>query len=843
VDPFTLEKLEFDQVRRILERYCRCALGKRLCRRIGPSRRPETVRRWLAETTQMVAALRDHGLPPFGGITDIRAALGRARPGAGASGEDFAAIAAALAGAGAVRRWTAGMGEGLELIAELGGTLPDFAGEVEAIAAVVDGRGQVKDTASETLGRTRRDIESTRRRIHEVIYGYARRPEVSRLLQNATVTLHDDRFVLPVKAEHRQELPGVVHRASHTGATLFVEPNESVELNNRLVGLLDAERREIARLLNELAIGVERRRADITSALRALGQIDVLAAKAQYAYEFELTCPAVNERGGLQLHQARHPLLIEQAHRRAKAGAAPGPGEVVPIDVRLGTDFDVLIVTGSNTGGKTVTLKTIGLLAAMAQSGLHVPAGRGATLPVFRDVLIDVGDEQSLEQSLSTFGGHVSRIRTILRRADRYSLVLLDELGAGTDPDEGGAIGQAVLDEVRRIGCLAAVTTHLSVLKAYAFNHDRVDNASVEFDTRTLRPTYHLRIGEPGQSHAITVAAAMGLGKHVVEAARRHLSDSSKTFHRAIRATTASRRASEAARSQAHAARLAAEDAQESYAAKLADLRRLQREFESWLASLAEFKPGDVVQVPHMSKTGRLVRIQFNKQIAVVDVDSLQVEVPLGELIPDLGQGGVRREIASLRDQVLAQARQAEALRAEAERLQKEYHRSLAHARTRREQFERWVAALGSARVGQEVPIARPPGRGKLVELDFPAGRAKVQTSRGTAELPVQELFPQTGPFAPRPRPQRADKAPRGRGKDRAKDRPVRRRSPDSRAAKADRAAVLKVPPGEEVYVVPFHQRARLIRFNREKDEAIVQSGAFEMEVPIADLAPARPRG
>lgn len=281
-----------------------------------------------------------------------------------------------------------------------------------------------------------------------------------------------------------------------------------------------------------------------------------------------------------------------------------------------------------------------------------------------------------------------------------------------------------------------------------------------------------------------------------------------------------------------------AENAQESYAAKLADLHRIQQGFESWLASLSEFRPGDEVPVPHMKKTGRLVRIQFNKQIAVVDVDNLQVEVPLRELLPDLGQAGVRQEIASLREQILAQARQAESLRAEAERLQIEYHRSLAQARDRREQFDRWLAAVGAARVGQRVTIAAPPGAGKLLELNMLAGLAKVQTDKGTLELPIQELFPQVGPFARRAAkgPQRAAKA----RPEKAEDQPVRHRRPDSRSAKADRDAVLKVQPGQQLYVLPFHKRATLIRFNHDKDQAVVQAGAFEMQIPIADLAPVR---
>ena len=870
MDSLTLKKLEFDQVRRILSRYCRCALGLKLTPKVEPGKRPDTVRRWLAETSQMVSALRDFGPPPFAGITDIDEALARAEPGGHATGEDFAAIASALDGSGAVARWAAAVAEEHDHLRRLGTRLPDFSAEIEAIRSVVDSRGDVLDSASPHLAKVRREIESCRQKIHDVIYAYTRKAEVRRILQNPTVTLHDDRYVLPVKSDRRGELPGVIHRASHTGATVFVEPTESVELNNRVVALTDSERAEIARLLNELAIRIAKRRDPIASAMRTLAQLDLITARGQYAYEFEFTCPEINERGGLSLHQARHPLLLEQIHQRKRAiergedvpaaadGALAPPTEVVPIDVRLGTDFDVLIITGSNTGGKTVALKTVGLLAAMAQSGLHIPAGRGSSLPIYRDVLIDVGDEQSLEQSLSTFGGHIKRIKTILRRADRYCLILLDELGSGTDPDEGAAIGQAVLDEIRRIGCMAMVTTHLSVLKAYAITHERVDNASVEFDTKTLRPTYHLRIGEPGESHAITVSSAIGLPKHIISAARKHLGTRTEAFNRAIRSTTDARRASEAARSQAHAARQAAEDAQDSYQSKLARLHELQRHFESWLASLSEYKPGDEVPVPQMGRKGKLIRIEFSKQVALVDVDNMQVEVPLRELIPDLGQSGVRQEIASLREQVMGQARQAEAIRTEAMRVQAEYHRSLAHARSRQEQYDRWLAAIGSARVGQEVPIPREPGKAVIVELDFPAARAKVRTDKGEVVLPIQELFPQIGPFAPKrkrhPRkdhkPSGKDRAPRGKGHARegkpggkgksVKDRPVVHRSPDSSSAKADREAVLKTEPGEEIYVVPFHKRGRLIRFNHDKDQAVVSIGAFEMQIPIADLAPPR---
>ncbi|MHC4717855.1 MAG: MutS2 family protein, partial [Planctomycetota bacterium] len=298
MDSFTLDKLEFDQVRRILARYARSSLGRELGLRMGPSRRPDTVRRWLDETSQMVRALRDVGPPPFGGITDVREALSRAHPGGGARGEDFAAIASTLEGLTGVRGWLEALAEGMDLLTDLGRRLPVFDEEIGAIRSVVDTRGQVMDTASQTLGRLRREIEQTRQKIHDVIYSYTRRREVARILQDPIVTMHEDRFVLPVKADRRGELPGVVHRTSASGATVFVEPAESVQLNNHLTELMDAERREIARLLNDLAILIQKRVDEMVPALRTLAQIDLICAKGQYAYQFDFVRPEITERGG-----------------------------------------------------------------------------------------------------------------------------------------------------------------------------------------------------------------------------------------------------------------------------------------------------------------------------------------------------------------------------------------------------------------------------------------------------------------------------------------------------------------------------------------------------------------
>jgi len=850
VDAFTLKKVEFNEVRRILGEFCSCSLGRALAARMNPSRSPETIRHWLRQVSQMVEAIRDVSLPPFGGVVDIHEQLTRARPSGGAGGEDFAAIASTLEAAGHLKAWLDALGEHLDTLHALSEGIGRFDSEVKSIRSVVDSDGSIRDDASDRLARIRLEIQATTRKIHDVIYGYLQNADVAKLLQTSSVTLHGDRYVLPVKAENRGRLPGVVHRSSNTGATVFVEPNASVELNNHLADLCADERREVERLLNMLAIHIQARTGEMAETLRAVGQVDLIAAKAQYAYQFDLTCPEVTERGALQFTAARHPLLLDQAHRRERQGVSPERRHpVVPIDVRLGSDFDLLVITGSNTGGKTVALKTVALLVLMAQSGMHIPARRGAAMPVFRDVYIDIGDEQSLQQSLSTFGAHMKRIRYILRKADRSSLVLLDELGAGTDPDEGGAIGQAILDELLEVGCLGMITTHLSVLKAYALNHERVLNASVEFDTKTMSPTYHLRIGTPGESHAIAVAQRLGLSRRIVAAARRHMSGASRQFRRAIRATGQVRQVAEEARAEALEAKLAAKTQEESYEAKLADLHRLQGEFETWLATLSDLRPGDEVAVPSLNRMGRLVRLELHRQVAVVDADNVHVEVPLRDLMPDLGQTAVREQIAALRRQILDQARQTQEIRAEADHVRHEYHRSLEQQKQRARQFDTWLGAIARLKVGDEVPIARRPGRGKVVKVDLPGLRATVETPRGEMTVSIQDLFPQTGPFAARP-PRRAERGeprrPRAAGRrEKApaeKDRPMDRGRATGRAALAKRDAILALEPGEKVYVVPFHKRATLIRFNAEKDVATVQSGIFEMEIPLADLEPLRTR-
>ncbi|RPI61216.1 MAG: hypothetical protein EHM48_06025, partial [Planctomycetaceae bacterium] len=334
MDSFTLNKIEWDAIRRILAEFCSCSLGKDLAWRISPSRNPQVIVKWLEQVTQMESAIAYAGLPPFGSVVSIAAALSHAVPGGGATGDEYAMIAGTLEGAGNVKKYLAALGEEFSRLHELAAGITDFQSEINAVWSIIEKDGRVKDSASLRLAEIRRQIQETAQHIHDVIYGYLRNPEVAKLLQNVNVTLHGDRYVLPVRQENRGRLSGVVHRESNSGSTVFVEPTQCVELNNQLCDLYEDERNEVRRLLNQLAIRINARIEDIGATLRMLAQVDIISAKAQYSYQFNMTCPEIVERGPLVFNQARHPLLIAQAHRQERSGVpAEQRHAVVPIDV------------------------------------------------------------------------------------------------------------------------------------------------------------------------------------------------------------------------------------------------------------------------------------------------------------------------------------------------------------------------------------------------------------------------------------------------------------------------------------------------------------------------------
>jgi DNA mismatch repair protein MutS2 len=418
------------------------------------------------------------------------------------------------------------------------------------------------------------------------------------------------------------------------------------------------EDREVRRILRRLSGEVARVARPLTGAIDILARLDLLTAKARFSRDYHLYAPEINTAGRLWLRQARHPLLeylfrtenaaggLREEGPEGNGGQAAAtsspvppsafrpPRSVVPIDIRLGFTFNLLIITGPNTGGKTVCLKTAGLLCLMAQAGLHIPAGEGSNVPVFRQVLADIGDEQSLEQSLSTFSSHMSRIAHILRVADADSLVLLDELGAGTDPTEGAALGRAILDGLDARGCRALVTTHLGDLKTYAFHNDRAENGAVEFDVETLRPTYRLHIGQFGMSNALRIARRLQLPRDLLRRAHRYLRRRQKRAPEMAQLQKL-REEAEKARAEALAARHEAERQREELRQKAVLLEREAEEAAALREARLRLQPHDPVRVPRFDKPGRVVRVDFKRNIAVVSVGIGQWEVPLDEVFPE----------------------------------------------------------------------------------------------------------------------------------------------------------------------------------------------------------------
>jgi DNA mismatch repair protein MutS2 len=639
MDEHTLEKLEYDRIRVLLSEHAQCALGRSLALRLRPSKRFLQVSRWLEQAEQFGKWVDRHGLPPFGGITDVRPQVRRAVPPAKLEPFEFADLASAIQGIGMVRSYFAGLDEGFEAIAGIVARIGELRFIADRINLVIDPRGRVRDDATERLRNIRSEIDGVRQRTKQVFDRLTRKPDIVKYLQYANATFHDDRMVLPVKADQRGRVPGIVHRSSDSGQTLFVEPAEAVELNNRLVGLLQTEQEEINRILWELTHLVHLNQTELLNTLDTVAVVDLLAAKIKFARRYQMHLPKVTQERQLVLRQARNPVLMAMYEGAAAGSTEPtsqstdhADHRVVPIDVRLGDDFDIMLITGPNTGGKTATLKTVGLLTLMSQSGLPIPAAAGATVPLFQGIWIDVGDEQSLQQSLSTFSGHLARILDILRRTQGSTLVLLDELGAGTDPDEGAAIGKAIVDHLLSRGCLAIVTTHLGALKAMGFENRRVDNASVQFDAQTLQPTYELRIGEPGNSNAIAIASRLGMPKALIRAARQHLTGRQRALQKAIAGTLTARRAAERARRDAEQARQQA--ARQTLAAldQAKALEDKHRNYAAWVERIMKLQPGDAVRVHKFDDPARILRVHLDKQRATVDIGAKQLEVSLSDL-------------------------------------------------------------------------------------------------------------------------------------------------------------------------------------------------------------------
>ena len=493
--------------------------AKELALALRPSTEEAEVRRRLSETTAAKTMMVVRGSPSFSGVKDVRASLARADLGGALNTRELLDIARVLQCARLVRGYLADDSVGKTPIDYLFSALHANRFLEEKITGSIVGEDEIADAASSDLANIRRQMRAAAARAREALQKIISSPSYAKVLQEPIITLRSDRYVVPVKAEHKGAINGLVHDISASGATLFVEPMAAVKANNELRELAAKERAEIDRILAELSADCAEHREGITTDFDLLVRLDLIFAKAKLSYK--LNCEQASLEGkGIVLRRARHPLLDQ-----AKA---------VPIDVELGDSFDTLVITGPNTGGKTVSIKTIGLLAAMQQCGLHIPAADGSNLPVFTHILADIGDEQSIEQSLSTFSAHMSNIVSILSECDERSLILFDELGAGTDPTEGAALAIAIIEHARKRGAVIAATTHYAELKVYANNEPGVQNASCEFDVETLQPTYRLLVGIPGKSNAFAISKRLGLGEEIIEDAKNRVNSESASFEATI---------------------------------------------------------------------------------------------------------------------------------------------------------------------------------------------------------------------------------------------------------------------------------------------------------------------
>ncbi|MGN0982152.1 MAG: endonuclease MutS2, partial [Candidatus Limivicinus sp.] len=506
----------------VLEMLAAEAVGdtaKEQARALKPSTEPAEVRRRQEETTAAKTMMVVRGSPSFSGVKDVRPSLARADLGGALNTRELLDIARVLQCARLVRGYIADDTVGKTPIDHLFYALHANKFLEEKISTSISGEDEIADGASPELANIRRQMRAAAARAREALQKIISSPGYAKALQEPIITMRQDRYVVPVKAEHKGAVPGLVHDISASGATLFIEPMAAVKANNELRELAAKEKLEIDRILAELSADCAEHRDDISADFEILVRLDLIFAKAKLSYKLNCQSPAC-EAGGIVLRRARHPLLDQ-----AKA---------VPISLELGDSFDTLVITGPNTGGKTVSIKTIGLLAAMNQCGLHIPADDGSNLPVFSHILADIGDEQSIEQNLSTFSAHMSNIVNIISECDDRSLILFDELGAGTDPTEGAALAVAIIEYCRRQGAVIAATTHYAELKVYATNEPGVQNASCEFDVETLRPTYHLLVGIPGKSNAFAISRRLGLSADIIEDARNRVSTESASFEATI---------------------------------------------------------------------------------------------------------------------------------------------------------------------------------------------------------------------------------------------------------------------------------------------------------------------
>ena len=557
--------LELPAILAMLARHAVSDAAKERALAVSPSTDAATVKRLLAETSAARGMMVKRGGPSFSGVKDVRASLSRADMGGCLNIRELMDIAGVLGAARQARSYAAGDGRGNEktCIDGLFNSLITNRFLEDKITGSIAGEDELADAASPELASIRRLIRAASARVRDALQKIISSPSYAKALQDPIITTRSERYVVPVKAEFKNAVPGLVHDVSASGATLFIEPMAAVKANNELRELRAREKAEVERILMELSADCAEHADDITRDFGILVSLDLIFAKAKLSYEYDGMEPEISERA-VALRRARHPLLPKDT--------------AVPIDLELGGDYDTLVITGPNTGGKTVTLKTIGLMCAMAACGLHLPVADGSCVPVFDAVLADIGDEQSIEQSLSTFSSHMTNIVRILNDCGPNTLILFDELGAGTDPTEGAALAISIIEYARARGAVIAATTHYAELKVYATTAKGVMNASCEFDVATLRPTYRLLVGIPGKSNAFAISERLGVPAEIIADAKGRVGTESASFEATIEKLESVRQALERDRDEAQRKlREAEENRKESAKIKIELSMRLEK--------------------------------------------------------------------------------------------------------------------------------------------------------------------------------------------------------------------------------------------------------------------------
>ncbi|MGM0897241.1 MAG: endonuclease MutS2 [Bacillota bacterium] len=619
-----LRTLEFYKIREEVAAFCTSSLGKDLVKGLLPSTEITEVNRLLEEMDEAAQLLRIKNNVPMGGISDIRPHAKRAQIGGSLSPVELMEVSSTIRASRILRHFL----EGVDAEEDI--KIPHFMEKKESmpiltqlehdINACIDDNGAVVDSASSELRSIRQSLRAQESRVREKLESLIRGRNASKMLSDSIVTIRNDRFVIPVKQEYRSHYGGIVHDQSSSGQTLFVEPDAVVQANNEVRRLKLKEKDEIDRILQMLSAKVQEVAHELFTLVGVLAEVDLILAKAKYGQAHKCSKPEMNTEGYINLKKARHPLIPQD--------------EVVPNDIEFGRDITAIVITGPNTGGKTVTLKTVGLSTLMAQAGLPVPALEGSELAVFDQIFADIGDEQSIEQSLSTFSSHMVNIVDILEKFDENSLVIFDELGAGTDPQEGAALAISLLDEVHGRGARVIATTHYPELKAYGYNREGVANASVEFDVETLSPTYRLLIGVPGRSNAFEISKRLGLPEHIISHAKSFTGTDRKEVDSMIASLEKSRREAERDAEETRSVLEESETLKGDLAKRLAEYESRKELLEDKAKEKAR-KIVDQARAEAEAVIKELRQIQLTQQTGVKEHQLIDAKKRLEEAMPE----------------------------------------------------------------------------------------------------------------------------------------------------------------------------------------------------------------